>query len=386
MRIRSFVLLFVAACSSASSAPIGGDVGDGSSSGDGGGASPDDAGGSSSSGGSSSGGSSSGGSSSGGSSSGDAATLPDAGGSTGALGTVSNVVAGTCPSGLPAGTTCQVVTVSGCPGLATETLTATVGLLAATGTAKGTVIHLKGGGGQGVEDVGAANYAAAGLRQVFVSWDNDWETTTSAGIKAAACRPATVMKWIFDTVHGGSRTDAFCGQGHSAGSAQLGYALAQYGMGDYFDYVNELSGPPFARIDLGCDGDAPPTATVCGVTDTMQLPGMLNGWENIASPLTCGAKNVPAAELTRWKNDSIAIGGVYTYPKTDVQFFDCTNNATAVTAMAQIFEGVIAQAEGSSGMVGYHCFSQADGCSGEGLGPRTQEAIDSLVAGCTPRH
>ncbi len=372
-----FALLLVVACSSSSTAPLGDGTGTGGGADSGPAGSdgaPDPIDGGSGVPGSDS-----------------AAGTPDGGGGDAGiggigLGTVSSVTDGACPAGMPAGATCKVVTVTGCPMLAAESLQATVGILAPTGAVKGTVTHFKGGGGEGIENAGATDYAAAGLRQVFVSWNSDWELTKSAGIKAAACRPATLLKWIFDTVHGGSRTDAFCGQGHSGGSAQLGYALAQYGMADYLDYVNELSGPPFARIDLGCDGDAPPTASVCGVADTMKLPGSLNAWENIAAPLTCGSKNVPPAELQRWKDDSIAIGGVYDYPKTEVQFYDCTNNATAVTAMAQIFMGVIAQAEGSGGLVGYHCVSAADGCTGEGLGPRGQEATDALLKGCTPRH
>src|SRR5262249_18362237 len=163
------------------------------------------------------------------------------------------------------------------------------------------------------------SYVAAGLQNVHVSWHTDWELTLTAGIKAAGCRPATVTQWIFDNIHNGSRTNAFCGEGFSGGSGQLGYSLAPYGMADGYDYVTELAGPPFARIDLGCDGDAPPTATVCGATVTMKLPNMLNAWERIQAPLTCGSTNVPAAELARWKADSIAVGGVYTYPNTMVQ-------------------------------------------------------------------
>ena len=134
--------------------------------------------------------------------------------------------------------------------------------------------------------------------------------------------------------------------------------------------------------DLGCDGDAPATASVCGATDTMQLPAArLNPWENIPAPLTCGSKNVPAAELARWQADSIAIGGMYSYPKTQVQFYDCTNQATAVTAMAQLFHDQITSAKA------YHCYTQADGCQGEGLGPTgNSAAMAAMTTGCVPRH
>src|SRR5262249_28647891 len=112
----------------------------------------------------------------------------------------------------------------------------------------------------------------------------------------------------------------------------------------------------------------------------------LNMWENVAQPDSCGATTNSAATISKWLADSIAVGGAYNYPKTDVQFFDCTNQATAVTAMAQIYHDTIMQAEGSPALVGYHCFTQADGCHGEALGTGAAQAIQSMIAGCTPRH
>jgi hypothetical protein len=326
--------------------------------------------------------------SSGGAKSGDASSSdasPDAvsdSGPASQLGTVGGVTDITCPSGAPPGATCRHVAVSGCPGIESESIDATVAFVAAGGTLVGTVTHFSGGGGEGFESGGGAQYKNAGFQQVFVSWASDWEKTASSGIKTAACRPATILKWVFDepTLHAGRRTLGFCGQGFSGGSGQLGYALAHYGMGDYLDYVNELSGPPFARIDLGCDFTQPATATVCGASDTMQLPAaMLNTWENTTS---CGAGTPGPADVAKWNADSISVGGVYAYPKTFVAFYDCTYQSTAVTAMAQIYFQQIT----TTTLAGYHCYTQADGCQGEGLGAGATAAASALVIGCVPRH
>ena len=318
------------------------------------------------------------------------ADLAQPGADGGAPGGLCNVTPGAqvaCPVGMggpPAGSRCRTLTVDGCPGIEAETIQATIAVLGDPGSSQGTVVHFSGSGGQGWEVAGAAAYA--GFLQVFVSWGSTWEQTASAGIKTAAARPASVLRWIWGepTLHASSRAKGFCGQGHSGGSGQLAYALATYGMGDYLDYVNELAGPPFARIDLGCDPAAPTTAMVCGVDDTMVLPGAVGTWDNTS---LCRDPNATAEDVARWKADSVAIGGVYAYPKTDVEFYDCTYQSTAVSGEAQLYATLIAQTEGAGGMVGYHCYGQADGCMMETLGPKaTADFTQALIAGCIPRH
>jgi len=139
---------------------------------------------------------------------------------TAGLGMVTNVRnLASCPSGAPPGATCRQVTVTGCPGIASEPLDAIVAVRPAMGTLRGTVVHFSGSGGEGFQG-SAQNYEAAGFRNVYIGWLDDWEQTQSSGIRTAGCRPATILQWAFSdpSLHNGSRTLGFCGEGMSGGS------------------------------------------------------------------------------------------------------------------------------------------------------------------------
>jgi len=302
-----------------------------------------------------------------------------------ALGTVEDVSdLDACPAGAPRGATCKRLTVTGCADIEDEPLAAIIAVLEPTVADRtGTIVRFSGGGGESFKTTGAEEYAAAGFRQVMVAWMDDWEQTADAGIKVAACRPATVVRWVFDepTLHGASRAVGFCAEGSSGGAGQLSYALAHYGLGDVLDHVNLVSGPPFARIDLGCDGSEPATATVCGAEVTTRLPAeRLDVWTNVAPPDTCGGSPISAEQVARWQEDSVAVGGVYAYPTTRVESFVCTNQATAVTYMGQLLQDLISSDKA------FHCYSAEDGCKGEGLGAGSEDVIAAMIAGCVPRH
>jgi len=114
----------------------------------------------------------------------------------------------------------------------------------------------------------------------------------------------------------------------------------------------------------------------------------LDRWENNQAPATCGGTNVPASELERWTQDSIVTGGTFDYPHTQIEMFDCTNNATAVTAMGQLYYDAIAQATGSNPeRASYRCYSAAQGCMQENVGDSGQaDVVSAMLGGCKPRH
>jgi len=225
-----------------------------------------------------------------------------------------------------------------CTGL--PDLDATLALTRPSGTAKGTIILVSGGPGTVFFNDGFADpYVQDGFNVVQMAWASSWETADGAGVKSAACRPASIFKYAFTTVHHQSRTAGFCGQGSSGGGAALAYSLAQYGMANYFDYLVIGAGPGVARMDYGCD---PPLYTggprnLCPLLTSAPFAyptgGLVNGWENTT---TCAKPNPLSSDIDRWAADSIVSAGAsYTYPNTAMSWFFCVTPTTVNESTGQ---------------------------------------------------
>jgi hypothetical protein len=250
------------------------------------------------------------------------------------LGTVTLLGAANCLSGAPHGAVCTSVNVS-CPRIAD--LKATLATTLPAGTPKGTIILLSGHNGTTFLNSGFTTpYLAAGFRVVQLAWNSEWEETSGLGLKSAACRGASVFKYVFDNVHLDDRTTGFCAQGTSGGGAAIAYALAAYGLADYFDYVVIAAGPGVARLDYGCDKALYTGAPLNLCSQLTNAPyafttgGKVNAWENTT---TCAAKSPLQSDVKKWASDSIInAGGIYSYPKTAMSWFMCVtppvNNST----------------------------------------------------------
>jgi hypothetical protein len=261
-------------------------------------------------------------------------TSPEADRNALSLGTVTVLGPATCLSGSTKGAACTSINVS-CPGV--PDLTATLSEAFPTGTATGTIILLSGGDGTTFFNSGFANaYLADGFRVVQLGWTTEWEDTGGVGLKSAACRGATVFKYVFDNVQGGDRTTGFCAQGTSGGGAAITYALAQYGLSNYFDYVVIAAGPGVARMDYGCDKSlyTGPALDVCPLITSAPFTyfsgAKVNLWENTN---TCNTKSPPQSDINKWAADSIVTArATFSYPKTAMSWYFCAtppvNNST----------------------------------------------------------
>lgn len=231
----------------------------------------------------------------------------------------------TCPEHAAKGAACQLVRVS-CSGM--PDLDAVLGVALPSGEARGTITLHAGKDGATFFDNGfSAAYLADGFRVVQLAWKADWAEANGAGVRSAACRPATVYQHVFTTTHASSRNTGFCAQGISGGGATIAYSLAYYGLADVFDYVVIAAGPSVARMDYGCDKalyTGPPRNLCTQMPDApfaYPYGTIQNTWEHTT---TCAKSNPMQSEIDKWKADSIVTNTAnYLYPKTGMSWFMC---------------------------------------------------------------
>jgi hypothetical protein len=162
------------------------------------------------------------------------------------LGSVTNVQKVGCPSGFTAGSSCQHLTVHGCPDVQD------VGVTTGTLSGKAGTIVMFGGGG-GTRPTGGAfvtDYHNSGYTVVDTQWDGGgWDMNpTSPNILASACRGATLLNYLSS-----SSAAPFCAQGFSAGSSEVAYAMSWYGLDKKLNHVELLSGPVMSDLKAGCE-------------------------------------------------------------------------------------------------------------------------------------
>jgi hypothetical protein len=241
------------------------------------------------------------------------------------LGKVKILGSATCPAGAAKGATCQSISVS-CPAI--PDLKATMATTLPAATPLGTIVMHDSSGGTGMFNHGFADdYVADGYRAVQIAWASDWELTGGVGLKAAACRPATFYQFVFTNVHHSSRTTGFCGQGHSAGSATMAFAVAHYGLAGIFDYILLSGGPAVSRMDYGCDPSlyTGPPRDLCSLDTTARYNygngSKMNQWENTT---TCAKPNPPQTDINKWASDSVvSSGATYAYSQTGMSWYFC---------------------------------------------------------------
>jgi len=248
--------------------------------------------------------------------------------------------------GFSAGTACFSSTVS-CPG--TLDIGFTYGLVNRGGT-EGTVVFFNGQYGT---TVGFSQYVSAltppkhDFQTVQVIWATPWEDTGSgagSNVKAAACRPATLLDWLLSqkNVYSGG---GMCAQGASAGSAAIAYSLAEYGAYQYLNHVSLESGPVLSDMSMGCNPKSRPL-DVCGGGICLTggqgewpdspiyvdgAPGVVSTWTGASGANKCvSGTRISPAQFSSWKAMSIVDGltgtaadSTFAYPTTSITGWLC---------------------------------------------------------------
>jgi hypothetical protein len=317
-----------------------------------------------------------------------------------------------CPQGYYAGATCYQTTVT-CPN--TADISATYGYTNPSGIQRGTIVLFSGGPGtqpQPGRRTASLNtkYLQAGYQIVQTAWGTDWEDTGLPGaksIKAASCRAATILNYIYQTVY--DRNGGMCAQGVSAGSGALAYALAWYGASDYLDKVELLSGPVFGDIEQGCMEPDTTPVTVC---PSGQLGCVGGAWQDRpqyvgGSEFAVGnwtghkcqplSKTTPVQTNASWKSMSIVDGTIdanFSYPKTAMAGWLCSNGVNNSAAQGAFFY----QKFTNHSQVADYSVTRIDNCAGSegvasGTTPQGKLGLDAIsadmispVAGCIKRH
>lgn len=314
-----------------------------------------------------------------------------------------------CPAGFFPGMTCFDGQVESCPN--TSTLGFTYGYVNPIGEILGTIVMFEGGGGTIPYEnpAFAQKYLESGFQIVYVTWDTDWEFTDNnrgTSIKYAACRPATFLNYIDQNLY--SR-GGMCAQGFSAGSAQLGYALAWYGSADFLDNVELLSGPVFSDIEQGCVVPHAPTVTVCDAgqfgcngAEWPDSPAYVGGDETAVGgwsgqPSCNNGRTTTLFANSAWKQMSIVDGTtnpIFSYPQTSLAGWLCSNVNTVQNDTAAEGEFFYQQFTSSRQTAGFSV-TRIDHCAGpegvpEGITPQNELGLvaisNHMISSCVPRH
>ncbi len=333
-----------------------------------------------------------------------------------ATGTISNVTyrAACGPTvGKPVGSTqadfrCAQITVT-CPGLddavAEVALTPTPAV-----TSKGAIVTHSGSEGLPFEaGTLQEQLASLGWDLGQIAWDSPWEcpkhtgaacaidpapATTRAGLKNAACRPATVIKWIHEQAQ---RPDGsafwttgqpFCGTGGSAGSGVFWYSLAHYGLSSEIDYALLTASSPFGRVEVGCDPSYA-TTRVTPACQNVTAPDVPLNYDSAGSSTdpnggaapaldkwfsTQSCDSAPTAdELALYARNSILSPGADFGFATPVSTYNCVDPKTVnvVPGLGQYVFAVVHASDPQSAKFKSECVvtgpSGNGTCSGEGV-------------------
>jgi len=238
-----------------------------------------------------------------------------------------------CVGGVIKPTACYQLEIS-CPKI--PDYTAYVKIIAPQHTAHGVVIFTSGGDVNSLYE--AYTHGPDAIRQIISDRltaveltfgmpfyaGPGWEYNADGqGVRAAACRYATVVQWV-------AQTQAFgvplCATGNSAGGQLIGEGLAHYGLSRYLSFAEITSGPPFNRVDNACLNNVTPAVEYCSNASVRMGVGITNAQAYVdpaypAPYCSTDLQTHSKVDSAVFLNDSVASpDAVLYYPFTRVRF------------------------------------------------------------------
>jgi hypothetical protein len=254
--------------------------------------------------------------------------------------------------------TCYQAAIS-CPNI--DDFTGYVKVTYPTVTPVGTVVFTSGGNGTTLYETFKYGPTAfntllqAGYTVAQISWGepftagqtSGWETGPG-GIRAVACRYATLAQWIYNNIHLANKGAPFCATGNSGGSAIIGLAMAHYGMGSIFTMVEPTSGPPFSRQDWACDWQHSPQTDPCGNPDRgfgiAEADAVMFIDPAYAPPVSCSyeVEHLSTIYDSTFLPDSVmSPDAVLNYPNTFVKFLYGGMDTSTAPNQGHLWESAI---------------------------------------------
>jgi len=201
------------------------------------------------------------------------------------------------------------------------------------GAARGLVMFFTGGGGDEWWSRGpsseqhqmAEELRTLGFTIVQLRWKINWLISSpgnDAGTAHLGCRPATVIKYVYDNFYlplGITKQTGkagFCITGNSGGATQVSYSLSHYGLENMIDVAIPTGGPPHSVLSKSCM-NRPNEQAYWFSLDTRKFIDQGFGFFDGNGP---AARN-DSSFVSRWLAESVTTGGSdYNHPTTRIHF------------------------------------------------------------------
>lgn len=186
---------------------------------------------------------------------------------------------------------------------------------------------------------------AAGFQTVDVKWERGWfiaDEGKRENPPLLACRPATLVRWVYETLHEALPDRAFCATGHSNGASELAYLLSRYDMADILSLVIMEAGPNWARLDYACIEEAA-HGELFDTLNGRSTNDLAFGYPNDGSGICARQRG---AWRETFRRTSVAVDGewTYRYPGTLIAFLYGTDDPTVTGRHGKYYRDWMKQA------------------------------------------